>query len=59
LSDWGRRLGVHNKQIARWKKHGLTIERADFVAIKVLGVHPCFIWPYWFDLDKGEHEFVA
>ncbi len=49
-SDWARRLHVHNKEIARWRQNGLTIERADYIAVKILGVHPCFIWPEWFDL---------
>lgn len=37
-----------------WKRRGyLTDQAADHAAVK-LGVHPCFIWPDWFEIDMGD-----
>jgi plasmid maintenance system antidote protein VapI len=43
-------LGVTRETIARWRNghHGLTVWRADELAVKKLGTHPALLWPDWF-----------
>lgn len=43
-------LGLPRNTAWKWKKNGGLIgsDRADRLAVR-LGLHPCFIWPNWFD----------
>lgn len=46
-------LGVHERQIGRWKQYGLTDESADRCAINA-GLHPAKVWgPAWDDDRLG------
>lgn len=39
-------LGVHQRQVSRWRSYGLTDEQADRCAIGI-GSHPALIWANW------------
>lgn len=39
-------LGVHPRQVYRWRSYGVTEVQADELAIAV-GVHPAEVWPDW------------
>jgi hypothetical protein len=45
-------LDVNRQRVHRWTKTGLTANQADAVAI-VFGLHPCLIWPNWFECAPG------
>lgn len=54
------RLGVHDRQVYRWRSYGLTDEQADRIAID-LGTHPALVWADWhgpsadqLELDLGD-----
>lgn len=41
-------LGTNRNMVARWRKTGIPINRADSLAVKV-GAHPGELWPTeWF-----------
>lgn len=44
-----RVLGIDDRTVVYWKRHGLGPEAADRLAI-ALGRHPGDIWPEWWDL---------
>lgn len=49
------RLGVHDRQIGRWKAYGLGDDHADRCAIAI-GSHPAIVWgPAW-DGDEGQAQ---
>lgn len=37
------RLGVHHRQLYRWRHQGLTWAQADILAVRA-GVHPSQVW---------------
>lgn len=39
-------LGVHDRQVSRWRSYGLTDDQADRFAILV-NSHPAILWPDW------------
>lgn len=39
-------LGVHERQVSRWRSYGLTDEQADRCAI-LAGSHPAAVWEGW------------
>ena len=43
LSALARALGRHRPQLYRWRAHGLTVDQADGLALR-LGLHPVEIW---------------
>ena len=43
------RLDATRSAVHRWRKFGIPVFSADKAAI-ALGVHPCLIWPEWFDV---------
>ena len=45
--DYARAFGVDRQVIDRWKKNGIPWEKADRIAVEVLGTHPGTIWPEW------------
>lgn len=55
LIELARRLGVHHKQVHRWRANGLTVRAAEDVADR-LGAHPSDIWgsQYWAAIADGE-----
>lgn len=56
LSTQAARLGVHPRQVPRWRTEGLSDAMADRCAIAV-GLHPSIIWPGWDgEGDDGEAE---
>lgn len=42
-------LGVSRRTIERWGAEGISVWRADELAIKGLGVHPASIWSDWYE----------
>lgn len=50
-----RRLGVHVRQLYRWRHRGLTAERADVLAVRI-GLHPALVWPTWVDDNHQEDQ---
>ena len=46
-------LGVHDRQISRWRSYGLTDDQADRCAIAI-GSHPALVWPGWHDVYGQE-----
>jgi hypothetical protein len=58
-SELSSRLGVHESQISRWRREGLTDRMADRCALAI-GTHPRLVWPGWDDVaDTVELEGVA
>lgn len=62
--DWpnncqlARRLGVHVRQVQRWRSDdGLTERWADRAAIRA-GLHPSLVWSDWWDLE-GEAYWLT
>ena len=55
LIELARRLGVHHKQVHRWRANGLTVRAAEDVADR-LRAHPSDIWggAYWAAIADGE-----
>ena len=45
--DYARAFGVDRFTIDRWKKNGIPWDKADRIAVEVLGTHPGTIWPEW------------
>lgn len=39
-------LGLHPRQIYRWRQSGLTERQADELAVRC-GFHPAEVWPDW------------
>lgn len=56
------KVGMHLRQIDRWRKEGLTYYHADLAAVR-LGLHPSHIWgdDWWAGtvLDPDKSEAVA
>jgi hypothetical protein len=48
LLGLARLLGVHHKQLLRWRVSGLTTGQADALAGR-LRLHPSWIWPHWWE----------
>lgn len=44
-----RRLGIDRRQIYRWRKAGLTITRAEWLADR-LGRHPAELWDNYYEV---------
>ena len=42
------RLDVSRHTVIRWRRDGLTEQRADEAAIR-LGSHPAILWPAWYE----------
>lgn len=51
----GQVLGVHRRQIARWRGYGVPWVTADQLATR-LGLHPANLWPEWNQVP--EHDGV-
>jgi hypothetical protein len=49
-----RALHCTNSDIYRWKREGITIWRADQIAVDKLGVHPAVVWGemWWEAADR-------
>lgn len=47
LADVGELIGISHRSVARFVAEGIPEYRADQLAI-ALGVHPCAIWPDWY-----------
>jgi hypothetical protein len=45
-------LDVNRQRVHRWTRTGLTANQADAIAI-MFGLHPCLIWPNWFECAPG------
>jgi len=45
--------GVTVRRVRFWKEHGLSEQHADEAACTI-GLHPCEIWPEWFDQPNPE-----
>jgi hypothetical protein len=43
-------LGVHVRQLYRWRTYGVTADQADDLASSI-GAHPSELWPEWWDLE--------
>lgn len=41
-------LDVGERWLYRARDHGLTVDQADALAIRI-GLHPCEVWPTWYD----------
>lgn len=52
----GAILGVHRRQIARWRDYGVPWVTADRIATS-LGLHPANLWPEWMDIP--DHDGVT
>jgi len=52
--DLYRALHCTNSDIYRWKREGITIWRADQIAVDKLGVHPAAVWGdmWWEAADR-------
>lgn len=48
-----RRVGASERTVWRWRLAGLTDQAADWAAI-ALGVHPCMVWPDWFQVVEPD-----
>jgi hypothetical protein len=46
-------LAVNRHRVYRWIKSGLIVDQADVIAI-MFGLHPCPIWPDWFEHAPSE-----
>ena len=46
-------IGASNSELSRWRREGMTTERADLVAV-TLGYHPALLWPTWFEDAEEE-----
>lgn len=42
----GMLMGVHPRQVQRWRHNGLTLAQADLAAVRC-GFHPSEVWPDW------------
>lgn len=42
------RLDVSRHTVIRWRREGLTEQRADELALH-LGTHPAILWPAWYE----------
>lgn len=53
-------MGVARATIVSWgySDDMMTTFHADRLACR-LGVHPCVIWPQWFDIDPDQEEKVC
>ncbi len=49
-------MGTTRRQVVRLRSKGLTYFWADRLATKVLGMHPCEVWPTWWDVTEAELE---
>jgi hypothetical protein len=50
--------GVTKRTVVRWRAGGLDERSADHAAI-ALGVHPCELWPEWWDGASDAEGAVA
>lgn len=50
IEDVALRLGISRATAYRRQSDGLTEQEADVLACHLLGVHPCLVWPEWFDV---------
>lgn len=46
MAQLARRVGVHPRQLYRWRDDGLSDAHADRAAT-VIGLHPALVWPDW------------
>lgn len=44
-------LGVHQRQVSRWRSYGLSDDQADRCALAA-GLHPREVWPGWDDVAE-------
>ena len=58
LAAQAARLGVHDAQVHRWRRDGLTDAMADRCAVRA-GLHPAMVWPDWNDVADAELKEVA
>lgn len=49
--------GYTFRSVNRWKMGGIPTSMADEIAVHHMGVHPCEVWPDWFDV--AEQEFAT
>jgi hypothetical protein len=53
-----RRLGIEDAYLLYLRRQGLTVDRADRLAVAA-GFHPCQVWSSWFpDEDATSRLFV-
>ena len=53
------KVGVAPRTVFRWAAgRSIRMDAADPIAIS-FGVHPCEIWPEWFDIGIEEEEEAA
>lgn len=50
-------LGISHSTALRWQRNGLTDVQADRAATAV-GLHPCLLWPEWWDEPTEDDGFV-
>lgn len=53
IKELGRRTGVADRQLHRWKGYGIPHRQADEMAC-ALGSHPATIWADWYLDDEAE-----
>lgn len=46
--EMAKTLGTNRTVIARWRKTGIPIGRADSLAVRI-GAHPAELWPFWYE----------
>jgi hypothetical protein len=46
-------LGITSAMVANYRERGMNTATADRLAI-LLGLHPCLLWPSWFDDAEDE-----
>lgn len=51
----GETLGVHPRQLTRWRSYGVTDEQAEHLAMR-LGLLPDAVWDDWFNVDLSSLE---
>jgi hypothetical protein len=52
LNHLAERVGVHHRQVLRWRDQGLNVYAADRVAV-AMGLHPLLLWPdFHADLEE-------
>lgn len=46
--DMAKLIGIHPSTYKSWRQEGaISVWAADYVAVRLWGVHPCTIWPDW------------
>jgi lambda repressor-like predicted transcriptional regulator len=51
VSALARALGRDRSQVGKWRRRGVSLDRADAIAV-ALGLHPVEVWPEWYTVTE-------